>query len=291
MAHPAWEIYPSPYEISLTLAQSIKGLDLTRSHLLARQSLKNQPASTVRLADFENFPQDYQDRITYFAGGLYQELLDWLKSYAQQPAMPLDHFFTHLFGELLSRPGFGFQNDLSKGRITSQIFESAGNFRQVTTKILEFDDIQFGKEYFRMVKTGVLANQYIKSWTEVPGDSVFIAPAYTFLLNNKAVEYQFWLDIGSRGWYERIYQPLTNPHLLHRDWPIGQTWTDDQEQQQNTDSLVCLTTGLIRRCRQQIYGCLTETDERGFEQKGKLLEAINRILFAYRQSDTEGASS
>ena len=31
-----------------------------------------------------------------------------------------------------------------------------------------------------------------------------------------------------------------------------------------------------------------ETDERGFEQKGKLLEAINRMLFVHNQSDPEG---
>lgn len=288
MAHPDWEIHPSPFELSLALVQSIKDLDLTRSHLIARQSLKNKPSSNVRLADFEDFSQEFRDRITYFTGGMYQELVDWLKAYAGQPALPLDHFFTHLFSELLSRPGFGFQNDLSKGRITSQIIESAGNFRQITSKILRFDDTRSGKEYFRMVKTGVLANQYIRSWTELPDDSVFIAPAYTFLLNNNAVEYQFWLDIGARGWYERIYQPLTNPHLLHRDWPLGQTWSDEQEQEQNTDALVCLTTGLIRRCRQHIYGCLTETDERGFEQKGKLLEAFNRMLFDYNQSNPEG---
>lgn len=288
LAHPAWEIYPSQYEISLALAQAIQGLDLTRSHLLAKQALTKAPSSIIRLANFESIPQDYQDRITFLTGGLYQELLDWMISYAQKAPLPLDHFFTHLFGELLSRPGFGFQNDLSKGRITAQIIESVGKFRQTTAPILGLDELQCGKEYYRMVKTGVLANQYLRSWTNPPQDAVFIAPAYTFLLNNRAVEYQFWLDIGSRGWYERIYQPLTNPHILHRDWPQSGTWTDEEEQYQNLASLKCLVTGLIRRCNTHIYGCLTETDEHGYEQKGELLSAYNRILFAYRKPDHPG---
>ena len=135
-----------------------------------------------------------------------------------------------------------------------------------------------------MVKTGVLANQYLRSWTEAPPGKVLLAPAYTFLLYNKAVDFQFWLDIGSRGWYERIYQPLTNPHVLHRGWNMGDLWTDVEETQLNITTLTCLTTGLIRRCKTAIYGCLTETDERGFEQKGLLLQSLNSIYASYQKS-------
>jgi hypothetical protein len=282
LAHPAWEIYPSVYDIALALVQIIQGFDLTRAYLLAQQAVKNKPSSLVRLADFENIPQKFQDRISFYKGNLYQELLDWMNAYASGSAFPLDHFLTHLFGEMLSRPGYGFYNDLSKGRITAQIIESAVKFRQSAGNVLNLDPVQCGKEYYRMVKAGVLANQYIKSWTDLPENELLIAPAYTFLLNNKPVDYQFWLDIGSRGWYERIYQPLTNPHVLHRNWQPGQTWRDLEEQQQNIDALSCVVTGLIRRSRISIYGCLTETDEHGFEQKGLLLQSLNKSLAYYR---------
>ncbi len=53
-----------------------------------------------------------------------------------------------------------------------------------------------------------------------------LAPAYTFLMSNRPVDYQFWLDVGSRGWFERLYQPLTHPYVLSREWPAGQSWTD-----------------------------------------------------------------
>lgn len=282
LSHPAWEIYPSAYEIALALVQVIRGLDLTRAYLLAQQAVKNKPSSFVRLSDFDTIPQKYQDRISFHIGNLYQDLLDWMNAYASETAYPLDHFLTHLFGEMLALPGYGLYNDLSKGRITAQIIDSVSKFRLSAGKVLGLDPVQCGKEYFRMVKTGVLANQYIKSWTDLPENELLIAPAYTFLLNNKPVDYQFWLDVGSRGWYERIYQPLTNPHVLHRNWHPGQPWRDIEEQQQNIDSLCCVSTGLIRRARNSIYGCLTETDEHGFEQKGHLLLSLNKALAYYR---------
>jgi hypothetical protein len=129
-----------------------------------------------------------------------------------------------------------------------------------------------------MVKSGILANQHISSWTDISDDELLISPAYTFLLHNRPVDYQFWIDIGSQGWYERIYQPLTNPHILQVDWPLGKAWTDKDEQLQNINALNCLVTGLIRRARKSIFGCLTEVDERGFEQKGTLLLTLNKII-------------
>lgn len=278
LAHPGWDIHPTTYELALAFVQTIKDLDLTRAYLLANQSRKNNPSAIVQLADFDRFPPNFQERISFFTGNLYQHMLDWLNSYAANPPLPLDHFLINLFGEILSIQGYGFYNDLTKGRIASQIIESISKFRQSVGKVFDFDHLQTGREYYRMVKTGVLANQYIKSWTELPENEVLISPAYTFLLNNKPTDYQFWLDIGSRGWYERIYQPLTNPHIMQRDWPLDKQWTDEEEQFYNLDSLRCLTTGLILRCRKSIYGCLTETDERGVEQKGFLLMSLNRLL-------------
>jgi hypothetical protein len=135
-----------------------------------------------------------------------------------------------------------------------------------------------GAEYFYMVKTGVLANQHLPAWRTADEDAVYLAPAYTYLLSNNPVDYQFWLDTGSRGWYERIFQPLTNPFVISRDWNIGDKWRDIEEQELNLLSLDRLTTGLIRRCRKGIYFCLTETDDLGYEQKGILLQALNSLL-------------
>jgi len=276
-AHPQWNIHPSAHDLTFALLQSIKDLDLARAYILSRQSIKNQN-NAVRLSEFESLSTPFQERITFYFGSRYQELIDWLVEYTKQAPLPLDYFFVHIFGEILSQPGFGFNDDLSKATITNQIIRSVQKFRLSAGEIQHFTPDQLGAEYYKMVKTGVLANQYLQSWTQAPGDSVYLAPAYTFLLNNRPVDYQFWLDVGSRGWYERIFQPLTNPHVLHRDWQNGNLWRDIEEQKFNLESLSCLTIGLIRRCRKGISFCLTETDEHGYEQKGLLIQALNDIL-------------
>ena len=276
-AHPQWGIKPSVHDLTYALIQSIKDLDLTRAYILSRQSLKIQN-NFIGLSDFESLPPSFQERITYYFGSRYQELIKWLVEYSEQPPLPLDHFFVHLFGEILSQPGFGFRDDISMAAVTNQIILSVQKFRISAGEVQRFSPDQLGSEYYRMVKTGVLANQYLQSWSQAPDNSVYLAPAYTFLLNNRPVDFQFWLDVGSRGWYERIFQPLTNPHVLHRDWQIGDPWRDVEEQKLNLESLTCLTTGLIRRCRKGISLCLTETDEHGYEQKGLLIQSLNEIL-------------
>jgi len=111
-----------------------------------------------------------------------------------------------------------------------------------------------------------------------PGDAVLLAPAYTFLMRNQPVDVQFWLDIGGSGWWERLYQPLTHPYVLSRHWPREAIWTDGDEQEAQQATLHRLTQGLVRRCRRGLYLALSELGESGREQKGQLLQAVQRVL-------------
>lgn len=129
-----------------------------------------------------------------------------------------------------------------------------------------------------MVQDGVIAAQYVHSWQLQPDDAVLLAPAYTFLMSNRPVDYQFWLDVGSRGWWERLYQPLTQPYVLSRGWPRDAIWTDADEHEARQETLHRLTQGLIRRCRCKVYMGLSGLGEHGREQKGRLLQVIQRIL-------------
>jgi len=289
LAHPEWKIQPSVYEISSCLMQSLSGLDLTRASLLAKQ-IRPRFFETGTLIDFDSIPSDIQERVTFFNGSKYQILFDWIKKYQESDTVHLDHFLILLFGEILSQPGYGFHDDHKNAEIAGQIIDSIKKFRDTAGQVLDMNYSQLGSEYCNMVRTGILANQYLSSWDKRNRDSVFISPAYTYLLSNFPVKYQFWIDVGSRGWYERIYQPLTNPHILHRFWDIGKPWTDSEEYEFNLKNLAYIITGLSRRCQQKIYFCLAETDERGFEQKGLLIQAINDAFRSYSKL-TESNSS
>ncbi len=93
---------------------------------------------------------------------------------------------------------------------------------------------------------------YSPGWREA-GDAVLIAPAYTFLMRNRAVDYQFWLDIGSSGWWERLYQPLTHPHVMSHNWPPNQPWTDFDEFTTRQANMRRLTLGLLRHAASSVF--------------------------------------
>ena len=87
---------------------------------------------------------------------------------------------------------------------------------------------------------------------------------------------------GSQSWIERIYQPLTHPYVLRRDWPRDDIWTDENEVEARELALGRLILGLTRRCRERIYLATSELSEQGYEQQGPLLQAVQRILREHR---------
>jgi len=277
LAHPSWGLYPSRFDVAYALIQAIDGLDLVRAQLLAEIVFRLQGGVPV-LSSFERIEPPMQSRLTYRIGMLYERLRLWLAEYAQRPEEQFDYFLSRLFGELLSQPGYRFHRDLPSGEVAANLIESVQKFRWAAGAVLDAEGIPLGQEYFRMVQEGVIAAQYLRSWQPEGSGSVLAAPAYTFLMANRPVEVQFWLDIGSRGWFERLYQPLTHPYVLNRRWTPGQVWTDLDEYHAGQEVLVRLALGLLRRCRSRVYLGLCELNEGGYEQRGPLLHAFQRLL-------------
>jgi hypothetical protein len=100
-------------------------------------------------------------------------------------------------------------------------------------------------------------------------------------MRNRAVEVQFWLDVGSPGWWERLDQPLTHPYVLSRNWTPGEVWTDSDEYESRQEMLYRLVVGLVRRCRRRVYLAISDLGEQGFEQRGPLLRIFQVILRRY----------
>jgi hypothetical protein len=188
-----------------------------------------------------------------------------------------------LFGEVLSQPRFGFHQNFDAANAAANLIDSAREFRQTLSKVEP--DISVAEEYIRMVDSGVIANQYLRDWETSKKPSVLLAPAYTFLMNNQSVDYQFWLNIGSSGWGQRLEQPLTQPYVLSRNWPEGQVWTDVEEFEANQETLYQLAAGLIRRCRKRVYLGFSQYGEQGLEQRGPLLMGIQGMLRRLTKED------
>ena len=276
LAHPRWGLPPTSFDIVFALMAAIKDLDLVRAKLLTE--MLHRDGRLLPFAEIQS--PAMQDRITYDLGERYDRLAAWLNRYIDGDRVDaIDIFFRRIFGGLLSRAGFGFHADVDAGNISMNLVDSARNFRWSLDFMSRYDEgIDLGLDYVKMVERGVIANFYLRDWIADTEEGVLIAPAYTFLLNNRAVDYQFWLNIGSEGWSRRLYQPLTHPYVLSRGWQAGAPWTDEDERELNRLTLRRLMLALTRRCRKAVYLGYSELSESGYEQRGLLLETIQSLL-------------
>lgn len=277
LAHPQWALYPRQHEIRAMLMEAIEGMDLVRADLLARIAWSDTHPERG-LNDFNDIQPFMQERITYQIGERFTALRKWIADYQENPAEELDICLSRLFGELLSQPGFGFFNSFEKAGITARLIESMQKFRRVIN--IDTDQIPYpaGKEYIQMVNSGIMAAQYLGDWQDATDEAVLLAPAYTFLMTNRPARVQFWLEIGSMGWWERLYQPLTHPFVLSRQWDGESIWTDVEERSSNRSSLDRLVNGLVRRCSDRIYLYTTSMDSQGREQRSELLHAVQILM-------------
>jgi len=286
IAHPAWNIHPPRFDVAYALMQSIEGLDLVRAQLLAEIVYR---ARDLRLSTFDEITPEVQERITFLVGNRYAVLREWLLAYREGGELPFDHFLKKLFGEVLSQPGFGFHTDFNSVRVASSLVESVQHFRQSLESTYPFQDgarfPELGKEYIQMLQDGVIAASYVEGWRSQNKDAVLVSPAHTFLMMNRPVTAQFWLDVGSNGWHQRLAQPLTQPYVLTREWEPGRIWTDVDEVEASRAAMARVVAGLLHRCRDRVYLCLAELGESGYEQRGDLLRAFQRVL---QTSDSTG---
>ena len=279
LAHPHWAAPGPPMvDVAYALMHAIEGLDLVRAQLLGHGAYalgKEEP-----LQPFGQVPTKNQERITFLIGEQYERLRTWLGSYRREPAVEFDHFLARLFGEVLSQPGFGFHGDIDAGHTTAKLIESVQKFRWVAGDLLLSEDIPLGLEYVRMVEQGVIGGLYLNEEEHAGSEAVLLSPAFTFLMGNRPVDYQVWLNVNSQEWSRRIYQPLTHPHVLSRQWPQGRPWQDADEVAASQEALYRLTQGLIRRCRKKIYLGFSDIGPFGWEDRGPLMRAIHKVLLA-----------
>jgi len=277
LAHPQWEFPITTQDVRGAFMLSIDNLDLVRADLLAQIVFRPKRKPNY-LGSFDTITAEMQERITFRVGQRYEKIRAWLEDYRSGKELPLDIFISRLFGEVLSQPGFGFHQAFDNAAVAARLIESIRKFRWATQTTLEHEKSPVGQEYIQMVSEGILAAQSLQPYEEQLDDAVLIAPAHTFLMTNRPVTVQFWMDIGSQGWWERLFQPLTHPIVLSRRWNPAEKWTDAHEYASNQQALARLTAGLIHRCSGKIYLCTTGLNENGDEQRGPLLKAVQTLL-------------
>ncbi len=276
LVNPIETVTPPSTDIADALVQFIDGLDPIRASLLTDIIYG---VGRRELSPFEIINATMQERITYLFGNYYDRLREWLLQQREQVRYtPPDYFLRSFFGDVVSQPGYGLHTNPEAGAVVAQLVDSASDFRMALYPDGVEDWSPVWKDYREMVSEGLLAAFHPLSWQKEETNAVFIAPAYTYLMRNRPVDYQFWIDVGSQAWGERLDQPLTHPYVLRRDYPLDHVWTDDDEIRTNRQALYKLVLGLTRRCRKQIYLAIADLGEQGFEQRGPLLYLFQQVL-------------
>ncbi len=276
LAHPHWRMMPHKQDVILMLMQSIADLDPIRASILGEITYRKLDGA-IQLSSFSQIVEKQKTRISYLMGERFEVLRTWLLEYQSRQPDELDIFFQRIFGELLTREGFGFRERSSAGEITANLIESARKFRlQLQTRPESSSTSSEG--YIQALEQGLVAAQFMRTFERNQPAAVLISPAHTFLMQNQAVDIQIWLDIGSNGWWERLEQPLTHPYVLSRNWQPGNQWTDEAEYQANQRNMLQLVRGLLRRCDQRVYMVNLEINEQGYEQQGAFLKAIHKTM-------------
>lgn len=277
IAFPSWGMKPDKSEVRQAFMQILTEGDLIRADLLA-QVLYSPTRPDQPFGNFDSINSDMQQRITFSIGNKFENLKTWLMQNYDHPEMDLDVFWSRLFGEVLSQPGFGLHHSYDAARTIANLIESFQKFRKVNESCNSAIDQPIAKEFIQFVREGVIAAQYLSNPNLEDHNAVLVAPAYSFLLKNQPVKVQFWLDIGSTGWWQRPDQPLTHPYVLSRHWQADRKWTDADELMASQDALARLAGGLLSRCSSQIIVCPISLNERGMEERGPLLIAFNKLI-------------
>ncbi|OJX47070.1 MAG: hypothetical protein BGO78_16430 [Chloroflexi bacterium 44-23] len=275
IAHPEWGLIPTHFDLRQALTYTLQGLDPIRADLLTRVVFQSK--KEFWLNKIFSVRMEVQERISHYISEKYQELLEWLITYRENP-VDLDIFLARFFGEILTQPGFAFKDNFHAAEVTSKLIDSIQNFRQGWLQRNPLQIINISQEYITTLEAGVIAALYLQSWDKPPENAVYLSPAYTFLMQNRTVQYQFWIDIGSLGWWQRLLQPLTQPYVLSRNWLPGQKWTDFNEYETNQANLRRLCAGLIKRCESGLFLHYSGYNESGGEDRGPLLKAVQKIL-------------
>jgi hypothetical protein len=292
LAHPQWDIQiqrqgytPPPEDVALALEVALANLDPIRARCLADTAYAFEEGTLIDLSGEREGGPSHSDlgrlweQVGYQVREPYQALNAWLEAYRQGEPEPLDVFLSELFGDILSRSGYGFYEEPDKARGFGRLVESTAKFHSAVGFDELLEEALVAREYVELILGGVASAEYLSDWPDTSREeAVILAPAYTYLTRDIRSDYQFWIDLGSDGWSNRPNQPLTHPYVLSKHWPVGQPWRDIEEERAKREALARVLLGLATRCRNGVYLAFSDLDIGGVEQGGRLERAIVSVL-------------
>ncbi len=271
-------VKPGRHDVTEALALSIEGLDPVRARMLS-EWLYDPDSGTLQ--DRSRLTNQQIERVGEHHVEAVEQLAQWLAANGNrgETAQPPDFFLHSLFNELLSRPPFYDAVQTEKlAAVCDWLIQIASRFRLAGDRVISQSDESVGLALFRGIYGGLVTSNPPAITTPPDPDGIFISTIQTYLLEERPVEVQVWLETSATGWWDLPRQPLSNGFVLDPRWNINQTWTLEDDARIRNEQLSRIMTGLCSRCSQGVFLATSDLDRRGARQEGMLFQALKPWL-------------
>lgn len=272
VAHPLWDIHPSPYDVAEALTLSIAGLDPARAALLTERLYR--PEDPVLLPAAE-LPERLVERIGPHMVALYEELRTWLER--QSGREPVDVFLHRLFNDLLAQRRFQPDPNLAGAAVAEWLVRSAGRLRQAAGAMGLRTPAEIGEMFINGIYQGLVTADPPELGDPPDPNGVMISTIYGYLLAGKPVKVQVWLETAATGWWDIPRQPLSNAFVLAQSWRPERPWTMEEDFAIRNQLLSRIVRGLAARCQDGVILASSDLDRRGLRQDGPLWRALQPV--------------
>ncbi|MCA9925527.1 MAG: hypothetical protein KC421_24320, partial [Anaerolineales bacterium] len=273
LAHPDWQMPPTPYDVAEALTLSIHGLDPARAELLVERLYRVETAELLPLSEL---PDRLIERVGASLAGLYEDLRQWLS--AQDGSLPIDTFLHKLFNDLLSHRRFQPEPDLSGAAVCDWLVQSAGRLRQAAPALGLHTPADLGAVFIDGINNGLVTANPPELGDPPDPDGIMVSTIYGYLLAGSPVRVQMWLETAATGWWDIPNQPLSNAFVLAQSYDPDEKWTSEDDFEIRNQLLSRIVRGLTARCRDGIIIANSDLDRRGLRQEGPLWRALQPIL-------------
>ncbi|MFK7801179.1 MAG: UvrD-helicase domain-containing protein [Anaerolineae bacterium] len=275
------QVKPGLHDVTEALSLSIEGLDPVRARMLANL-LYDPQLGTFR--ELSVLTDQQVERLGENHLAAIEQLRIWLEAHGNRGSDPLhpDFFLHRLFSELLSRPPFRQTPDMGQAAVCDWLIQMASRFRLAGDRVIEDSGEAVGLALVRGIYSGlVTANPPSGSGNQAQdqeSEGVFISTIQTYLLEERPVAVQVWLETSATGWWDMPRQPLSNGFVLDPRWNINQAWTLEDDARIRNEQLSRVMTGLCSRCTHGVFLATSDLDRRGARQDGMLFQALKPVL-------------
>ena len=294
LAHPDWQLAPTPYDVAEALTLTIHGIDPARAELLTEWLYQPE---TLSLLPVDNLPERIADRVGHDLVGLFEELRQWLDplpsplpegegTKAPSPlggglrrgSESIDLFLHRLFTELLSQRRFQPEPDLAGAAVCDWLVEAAKRLRQSAAAIGLTTPAEIGTAFIIGINNGLVTANPPELGDPPDPDGMMISTIYGYLLAGKPVRVQVWLETAATGWWDIPNQPLSNAFVLAQSYDPERPWTVENDFSIRNQLLSRIVRGLTARCQDGVIVANSDLDRRGLRQDGPLWRALMPIL-------------